>query len=251
MNFQHSLAAAGLIAASLASAQAHAALQGRDLDGNLASFEAYYDTILDITWLQDSRYAYTSGYDADGYMSWDEAITWVSGLSFYNPLTQQTYGHWRLPTVRPANGVNFLYSINVDGSADRGYNISEQGTPFEGSTGSEMAHLFYNTLDNKGPCDPVLSTQTQCAPQSGWGFLNGPFNVDFSRGYYWSGTEYFFGNRAWYFTIDGGQEAQGKGVPYNAWAVHPGDVGAVPEPETYVLMLSALGLIAWRIRRRG
>lgn len=29
-------------------------LQGRDLDGNAATFEAYYDTVLDITWLADT-----------------------------------------------------------------------------------------------------------------------------------------------------------------------------------------------------
>lgn len=35
-------------------------LQGRDLDGNLATFEAYYDTVLGITWLADANYAKTS-----------------------------------------------------------------------------------------------------------------------------------------------------------------------------------------------
>lgn len=117
MNFPHRLTGT-LIAAMLLAGPAQAALQGRDLDGNLATIEAYYDTVLDITWLQDTRYAYTSGYDADGYMTWDEARTWASSLSFYNPLTQETYGHWRLPEVRPVNGVAFLYGISPNGSAD-------------------------------------------------------------------------------------------------------------------------------------
>ena len=30
-------------------------LEGRDLDGNPATFEAYYDTVLDITWLPNSH----------------------------------------------------------------------------------------------------------------------------------------------------------------------------------------------------
>jgi len=30
-----------------------------------------HDTVLNITWLQDANYAQTSGYDADGKMTWD------------------------------------------------------------------------------------------------------------------------------------------------------------------------------------
>ena len=40
-----------------------------------------YDDVLDITWLQDANYAQTSGYDADGKMSWMDANTWASNLS--------------------------------------------------------------------------------------------------------------------------------------------------------------------------
>ncbi len=50
-----------LVAALGISGTTHAALQGRDLDGNLATFEAYYDTVLDITWLADANYAMTIG----------------------------------------------------------------------------------------------------------------------------------------------------------------------------------------------
>lgn len=57
-------------------------LQGRDLDGSAANgFEAYYDTVLNITWLADASYAKTSGYDADGLLSWDAAKTWAAQLN--------------------------------------------------------------------------------------------------------------------------------------------------------------------------
>jgi hypothetical protein len=46
----------------LVSFVSQAGLIGRDLDTNTAGFEAYYDDILDITWLADSNYAYTSRY---------------------------------------------------------------------------------------------------------------------------------------------------------------------------------------------
>jgi hypothetical protein len=50
-----------------------------------------YDNDLNITWLQDANYAMTSGYDADGRMSWDAAMTWAQNLVY------QGYNDWRLP----------------------------------------------------------------------------------------------------------------------------------------------------------
>jgi len=87
------LIASAMLAASLIPGAAHAALQGRDLNGSLDSFEAYYDTDLHITWLADANYAQTSGYDADGLMNRIEAITWASNLSFYNPASNETYSN--------------------------------------------------------------------------------------------------------------------------------------------------------------
>jgi hypothetical protein len=43
---------------------AHAALVGRDLDGDAATFEAYYDTALNIAWLADA-----GGISGDGDVS--------------------------------------------------------------------------------------------------------------------------------------------------------------------------------------
>jgi len=49
----------------------------------------------------------------------------------------------------------------------------------------------------------------------------------------------------------GGQERHEKANNLYALAVSPGDVAAVPEAQTYALMLAGLGLIGWRARRRG
>ncbi|MBA3033572.1 MAG: PEP-CTERM sorting domain-containing protein [Gammaproteobacteria bacterium] len=38
-------------------------------------------------------------------------------------------------------------------------------------------------------------------------------------------------------------------IKYSAWAVRPGDVAAVSEPETYALMLAGLGLLGVITRR--
>lgn len=56
-----------------------------------------YDTVLDITWLQNANYAMSSGYDADGLMTWDEANTWATTLYYGGT------GGWRLPTFDPNN----------------------------------------------------------------------------------------------------------------------------------------------------
>jgi hypothetical protein len=67
---------------------------------------------------------------------------------------------------------------------------------------------------------------------------------------YWSGTEYDFG-RAWGLFFDAGlQTYDVKGYQLPAWAVRPGDVAVVPEPETYAMMLASLGLMGFVARRK-
>ena len=53
-----------------ASGAANAALIGRDLDGDLATFEAYFDTDLNVTWLADAN--------VNGRMTWAQANTWTA-----------------------------------------------------------------------------------------------------------------------------------------------------------------------------
>ncbi|MFQ5645114.1 MAG: hypothetical protein ACE5FQ_15670, partial [Thiogranum sp.] len=89
-------------------------LQGRDLDGNPATFEAYYDTMLDITWLADANYANTVGLSFNGRISWAQAFSWTNALNV-NGVTG-----WRLPTVLDTGtrGCNFALS-----GTDCGFNV--------------------------------------------------------------------------------------------------------------------------------
>jgi hypothetical protein len=236
------------------SGSAHAELQGRNMDANALTFEAYYDTDLDITWLADANYGAGSVYDngsstTDGRMDWWDATDWVADLSFTNPLTNQTYDNWRLPTVNPVNGSNFNYDARYDGSSDVGFNVSEQGTAFAGSTSSEMAHLYYNTLNNKAFCAVV----TLCfGPQPGWGLLNTSPFINLQAGVYWSATEHAPNtNGAWLFLFnDGTQGARGKVDEFYALAVSPGDIAAVPETDTWTMLLAGLGLVGAAVSRR-
>src|SRR5262245_17394520 len=57
-----------------------------------------YDTDYDLTWLQDANYSRTSGFDADGFMTWNEAMDWASGLVYSG------YDDWRLPSAYDLDG---------------------------------------------------------------------------------------------------------------------------------------------------
>lgn len=221
-----------VLAFGLMIGSAHAALQGRDLNGSPNSFEAYYDTDLNITWLADANYANTSGYDAVGYtgymgsMSWADANTWAANLSFTDAVNNITYDNWRLPTT-----------LQPDSSC------GDQSGSFSfgsGCTGSEMGHLFYSELGGTANQSILASNDPDVAK-----FTN---LYDF----YWSGTEFASNTvTAWNFAFSYGTVGVGgKDDSFYALAVSPGDVAAVPEPQTYALMLAGLGLIGWRSLRR-
>lgn len=203
-------------------------LQGRDLDGTLSTFEAYYDTSLNITWLANANYAGT-------VMTWSSANTWAGSL---NPYGSGITG-WRLPTVTDtgASGCDLAYA-----GTDCGYNVNT-------ATG-EMAHLYYTTLGDK-----AYYNTSGGGPQAGWGLTNtGPFsNVQSTD--YWSATEYAPNTLyAWSFGNDFGvQYNYGKTSSLYAWAVHAGDVGAsaVPVPAAVWLFGSGLlGLVGVSGKRR-
>lgn len=232
-------------------------LQGRDLDGDAANgFEAYYDTVLDITWLADANYAATSGYTSasnggkapgseydsngfgtDGSMGWDAAMTWATNLNVHGVTG------WRLPTMVDTGkpGCDFAY-----GGTDCGFNPS--------TSTAELAHLYYSTLGhlteysastdrvlnlfppNTGPFKNVQSPATSTLPI-----------VDYHYGLEYAPSAY----ASWKFSFENGSQGQeGKGYPSYAWAVRTGDIAAVPEPEGYALALLGLTLVGLAARRR-
>ena len=228
-----------------------------------------YDTVLNVTWLQDANFAKTSGYDTDGAMNWTAAATWAANLSYVDTVRNVTYADWRLPTVAPVNGIQFVgngldaSTWNGQGKTDWGYHISAPGTLYAGSTASEMAYMYYqnllnpglhwasSTVPNNSPNDCYVSSADTC--------LNnvGPFS-NVQTGYaYWSGTERagIATPSAWVFSMaTGAQTWHPKTDLRFAWAVRDGDVASVaapiPEPETYAMLLTGLGLLGVIARRR-
>lgn len=201
-----------------------ATLRGRDLDGDMSTFEAWYDTSLNVTWIADAYLIKTTGYDTDDSITWDEAVTWINYLNQNNYLG---YNGWRLPTLIPINGSAFAYNTTYNGSTDRSYNVSAPGTIYAGSKNSELAYMFYNTLGN------VAYYDTSGNPdQSGYGLSNsGPF-LNLQETGYWTDIVYaLVPNGAWQFRFDTGFQDPDPTFAniYKPWPVHDGDVGNPPQ----------------------
>ena len=192
-----------------------------------------YDTVFEITWLQDANYAKTSGYNGDGWMTWSEAVVWAENLEYYDPIRNKTWTDWRLPKTLPVDGASYDYNNAFDGSTDKGFNMSAPvpGSAYPGSLGSEMAYLYYNTLGNLAWPDTLGNYY-----QPGWGLQNtGPFE-NLQKNYYWSGTGCDqYGDYAWCFHFNEGRQdwdhKGGRWARY-AWSVRDGDVGPPPNTPT-------------------
>lgn len=233
MKIKNTLLAAAFSAGLFSATSAHAVLT-LTLGG-----QGVYDSDRDITWLQNANLAATntfgvSGINANGTMTWNTAQSWIAGMNAANYLG---YNDWRLPITMQPDASCSGYSI----VESYGYNC----------TGSEMGHLYHTDLGNLG------TYNTSWAYQPGWGLTNtGPFS-NVQSDYYWSGTEYALNTgAAWFFHTRGGrQDALGKGEDYiYAWVVRDGDspvvTSPVPEPETYTMLLTGLGLLSFTARRR-
>ena len=107
----------GLISLGMVGA-ADAALVGRlAATPGGANYQAYYDTVADLTWLADANYAQTSGYDVDGLMSWQAANAWAAQL------TVGGVSNWRLPDTIDVGNDGVTCSNPFQG-VDYGFNIT-------------------------------------------------------------------------------------------------------------------------------
>lgn len=202
-------------------------LQARDIDGN-GSTDAFYDTDLNITWL------HTASSDR---MNWTNAKAWAESSNFFG------LSGWRLPTT---NVTTLDGSCNwaLTGGTSCGYNPDSSA-----ATGSEMAHLFFQSLGNKATYVPgTMVLQTDSGLTNTGAFDGLPTGL---IGTFWSGTEYApQSSEAWYFDVTQGRQENGsKHFLAYSFAVRTGDVvAAVPEPQTAVLAL--LGLAGVLLARR-
>lgn len=232
------------VTASIASTNASAELVDRG--GGLL-----YDTVLNLTWLQDANFAQTSGFDADGRLGSGDAFSWVEHLSYFHAPSGKTITGWRLPTVSPSNGVAMNYDNRFDGNSDNGYNIA--------SPQSELGYMFYVNLGLKGLYDKSGAQQSGCCVPAAYGETVDVGLVRNLRNYaYWTQTPYEGsapGYYWWVFSMNrGSQDPYENNYPLIPWAVTTGDVAAVPEPSSGVLWMVGAAVLGMRLlprRNRG
>jgi hypothetical protein len=198
-------------------------------------FLAYYDTVLDITWAANAN--------INGRVLWEDQLAWAADL------TLGGVSGWRLPTVTPVDGNTFDTAFSNNGTTDWGYApTTTDGTDggwrnFSNTPVSEMGHMFYVTLGNRGFCTPDDADPSFCIEQPDHGLSNtGPFS-DIQPIFYWSISE-FDSSKAWTFGFStGGQDNDGKNNSGFAWAVRTGDVPATVVPVPAAIWLFGSGLL--------
>lgn len=176
-----------------------------------------YDDAQDLTWLADANLAASfrtlSSIYADGSMKRDIADLWVAGLNHDSYLG---FNDWRLPQATYYLDSNFGHFL----------------------TGSEFDGLFAELGGVSGTS--IFTTHNS----------NMVLFQNIQAGFYWTSWIPSTGG-AWTFSFDHGDHGANYGSAGYVMLVRDGDVAAVPEPETYALMLVGLGLVGWATRRRS
>lgn len=212
-------------------------LVGRDLDGNSSNgFEAYFDKALNVTWLANGNYALSVGVGDRGVMYSSEARAWAESVTVHG------ISGWRLPQVIDTGSVGCDWSF---AGPECGYNIATDQ--------SELAHMFHVTLGNASRYDSMGVLQPASLSLN-WGPFGPIGDPSFGHQYHAMSNrvpdpEAFSG---WIFDMRyGNQDTWDVGTAYGlVWLVRSGDVAAVPEASSVMMLLGGVAVAAVAFRRR-
>jgi hypothetical protein len=232
-------------------------LEARYLGGSTTP-NAYYDKALNITWLADANYFATQYAAATDKHAFLEPL--LADINI--PVTPWTpwakeyafIGTWgvRSGAITPTAARNWVSSLDIGGVS--GWRLPKMFVDQNSSIGSpdwlpspassELAHMDLLTLGNtpSHTFDESLFNTGPFSNLTGEMYQTGTVSV---------GSSYV--GATWYFYFKNGMQfADGSSAFTMAWAVHDGDVGAVPEPHAGALLLvGALTLLGARVRARS
>ncbi len=162
----------------------------------------------------NAEFAYDTVLDATWYLTENHAqLTWSEAMNWAAGLTVGKFSGWVLPGTDTSC---FLYNCTK----------SQMGELYYKALGNSAAVLLSNTgpFKNLQPLIDWSATEDAAEPQDAWSFgfghgVQGTFHKEVSR--------------------------------INSLAIRTGDIlVAVPEPETYAMLLAGLGLLGATVRRR-
>lgn len=215
-----------LIALLLSAGAAHAELLPRDLTKDGIA-DAYYDTVLNISWLADASPGAGSVYD-DGNQTGDGRFTWNGATAYVSSLDIGGVTGWRLPTAL-ASCLGYCTVTTPDDGNELGY---------------------HRAINLGGPYYDFL-----------WLHHNSNYDLfaNITQSFYWTGTHAPHDptsdeQYAVAYQIDDGYTGwEPDRLDLYVWPVHDGDVGdtttPVPEPSSaWLLLAGALFAIVrtWR-----
>ena len=219
MTYHHKLSAIGaalLLALATVPAVAGTPLAGRDqqfhaIAADNANAVYLYDADFNITWLRSTTGANT--------MTFEQANSWAS-------LNWGGLSGWHLASAGQVYDSDF-------------YPNTAKGV------GSDAAHLFYDVLGSQPGVDHGGNPQTVVRNAGTFGAADGlPALV-------WLSGTHPHADEAYTFSFFAGINGElPKDALIGAMAVYNGDVLAVPEPETYAMLLGGLALVGAVARKR-